>query len=125
MGTRSETLQLLHEFIRAVKKLGFQAVQNGEGRTLGTLIIHGDQCHTLLSQQLFCPLCKEFLAQLPGPGQGSVLAHPSHLWVNCEEFLIRIPRECNNLPLWLSLERWGCASRGSEVLLGFGTTTAS
>lgn len=64
-------------------------------------------------------LCKEFLAQLPGPGEDSVLAHPSHGRVNWEEFLIRIPRECNKLPLWLSLERWGCASHGSEELFGF------
>lgn len=73
----------------------------------------------------FSVLCKEFLAQLPEPGEDSALARPSHCRVNCEELLIRIPSECNKLPLWLSLERWDCASHGSEVLFGFGTATAS
>lgn len=49
LGFQAETtLQLLHEFIRTVKKRGFQAVQNGEERTPWTWVIHRVQHHTRL-----------------------------------------------------------------------------
>lgn len=54
MGGRSETtLQFLYEFIRTVKNLGFQAVQNGEERTPWTLAVHRVQHHTLLLTRAF------------------------------------------------------------------------
>lgn len=116
-GGKSETtLQFPHEFVRTVKKLGF----HGEDRTPCTLIIWRTHSSSHMSFSAF--FAKIFFAQsflLSCQDLGRI---QFHRWVNCAELLITIPRKCNKLPL--SLERWGCASHGSEVLLGFGTTAA-
>lgn len=128
MGGRSEnTLRFRREFKPKghSKSCDFRLFRTVRKGHRGHRLSRGFSTTHFFSRELFCPLCKEFLAQLPEPREDSALARPSHRRVNCEELLIRIPSECNELPLWLSLERWDRASHGSEVLFGFGTATAS